>query len=174
MENLDLITVKTCCKDEDCFNFIGENYSKHCIFSSIFKGTMLDYFPLKFCKNVGDLSDLRDRKYNHKVEYLSCWINNITEPTNGCWDEHREIFDQCCKLKQISFESDIDSFPIAFGITDPSVDLEQYETPKVWKEMAAYLKKRGIKIVQRNKIFNDDFISKVAKEIGIKWRLEFY
>ena len=161
IENLELIQVSVSKTNDDIFKFITENFSKHYMFCSTLTERTLNHLPLKLCKCVRNLDTLRNKTYNHEMEYLSCYIGNICDPTSGCWDEYREILDQCGKLKQMSFET-----------WEQDLNLEKWEGSNIWKEMAAYLKQRNIQILSAPEILNN-FIAKAAEEAEVKCRIHF-
>jgi hypothetical protein len=151
--------------------YIGKYYAKHCISSSHLHPTMLEYVPLKILTHVWDLNSLQHKRYTNELEYVKIGVN-VFLPMERGWDRYQEIFDQCNKLKQIAFDFYDENFR-ALELSDLVED--EFNNFNLWNQRIVYFKKRGIQIVNKNKISRNKVLqAKIAKEIGIKWRFHFW
>lgn len=176
-EDLALVRIQLGGECHSLVEYIGKNYPKHCICCRSDEiPTILQYLPIKML-TAHELGYLHHKQFTNEVEELSISVN-VDEPMEEDWDRYQEIqdwkryqeiFDQCNKLKKIELDFyDENSNDVEWS------ELEENELI-LWNERMDYFKKRGIEIVEPKQIEeNEELQAKLAKEIGVKWRFQFW
>merc|ERR1711964_47921 len=150
---------------------IAEHYGKHCISLNVgFLTNMLNIVPAKIVTGLNDLEPLHNSKCTEHLCFLHMFLEDrflymyLEDPVGYGWRNYKNIFDQCSSLKEISItlkgKSLKDNFP------------EMTEQNKaIWQERISYFEKRGIKIVEKDEIYeNENLLAKVAQEAGVTWK----
>jgi hypothetical protein len=153
--------LKYFCDEGPVFEYIAENYGKHCI-SGIYPD--LGELPLKILFRQWNLDVLDNQKYAPSLQYLEIRI-----PSSGTrgWDRYQDVFDQFTNLKAIELTYANKTLLDVLPEFPP-------EKQEIWKKRIVYFQKRGIRLAKRNEIEdNENLQIQLAKEAGISWRFHF-
>jgi len=165
-----------------CIKEIVENYGKHCISLrcdrfGIEEGNpqieevlqLLNIAPVKIVTGLPNVEFLDNSKSAEHLCFLDMYMNP-EDPSFYGWTNYKNVFDQCSNLKQISITRDFPTNSLKYFFPQMS---EQNKA--IWRERMTYFEKRGIKIVEKNKIYeNENLRAKVAQEAGLRWKFHFW
>jgi rRNA-processing protein FCF1 len=170
LEKIELCTQKP--KYQEICRYVAEKYEKYCI-SAEYEDLrdVLNLIPIKILTLAGDLEELSNAKYTNTLQYLHAYIEAELPMEDG-WENYKQIFDQFSNLKAIELDpvrSDWEHF-----ITDVLPNLSE-PNKDIWEERISYFQKRDIRIVGKNKIYENEKLKKrLAKEAGLNWRFHIY
>jgi hypothetical protein len=152
----------------DIYEYVANNYEKHCIRGSANSTRLLNIVPVKILIGVSDLErDLQNMKCVSGIQYLHVWIYNTETPMRCGWDKYQEIFDQCLNLKAIEL-SWMRNYEFGAFVQVSAAN------QNIWQERMSYFKTRGIRIADDRKIFlNANLETKLAKEASVTWKFCF-
>merc|ERR1711964_456060 len=127
---------------------------------------MLDIAPLKILTKVLELNYLQNVKHAYGVRFLQLDIS-LSNPMSYNWGNYKEILDQFCCLEAVELLSLLGGRVLS--------KISNLPNKEIWNERISYFQKRGIRIVGKNEIFENEALRKqLAKEAGITWNFHFW
>jgi len=145
--------------------FLKENYLKHCTRCEDENLSEILSTKMTFC---ADLSNLSQFDNPSRIEYLSIEIYDPELPCEDEWENYKNQFAFCPRLKCICLHI-VDENYEAINLGEILENLSP-ENQDIWKERILYFQSCGIAVISKQEY--ETKFKELCKQI--KWRFEFW
>jgi hypothetical protein len=142
--------------------YITQNYPSHFFYGP--EISVLEHIPLKISHL--NLERLAAYRYSYHIEYLILYVKNLQAPSEGGWDEYKEMLSLFPNLKGIIFYHKTKYT----NLVDPLSSIPS-ASQTIWQQRIDYLKSQNVEILYENQF--SEIILELRKSLCPSWSFEF-
>jgi hypothetical protein len=163
-ENLKSFMISDILQAPPILNFLIENYSKHFIYAP--EILVLDKIPLQISHlNLQNLGVIR---YSSQIQYLFLDVPNLMIPSEGGWDEYKQILTYFPNLKAIAFYLYDDREITNIEMLIHSIPVNKR---RKWEERISFFKSKNLQILNEEQVL--EIIATIRENVSTSWSFDF-
>jgi hypothetical protein len=167
-ENLDVISIQHINNAPKILEYMVENYPQH--FAGAPEISVLEKIPLKL--SPLNLEKLAAYRYFSHIEYLLLHIPNISQPSQGGWDNYEQILAFCPNLKGIRFLCKTKNGEIgSTNLNSINLALFPANIQNIWNQRKAYFETKNVKILSLQEY--KAILSQIKQSLPTSWYFRF-